>query len=149
MMTINIRKNDNQISFKSLKPIPLKAYKIGGSALKSAVSDLNKLSSDVDILVIAKKGFFSKIKSLIFFVTQCGEKSGEWSSLSIDPKKLMPAEHRYKTVSEFNAKDIIESVEKAKNRLQKRNPHLPKPILPADSVYLAKFIEKFKKSCSI
>lgn len=148
MMTARNSNNIN-ISFTGLMPIPKKAYKLGGVALKKALPDVVELSKDVDVEIIARKGFFSKIKSLIFFVSEKGQKTGEWSSLSVDPKGFMPNEHRYKTVKDFNKDDIVESVKKAKERLNKRNPQLPKPILPADAVLLAKFMEKFKKSCSI
>ena len=149
---MKIRQNGNchlKQNFKALMPISKKAYKIGGQALKESVAGLINAGNDVDIEVIGKKGPLSKVKSLIFFVTKIGNKKGEWATLSIDPKGYMPTEHRYKTVNKFTKEDILSSVDAAKKRLFKKNSELPRPFLCTDAILLAKFVNKFKKECSI
>ena len=135
-MELTIQNKPNQ-SFTSLKPIPKLAKKIGGSALQEATTALE---------IIPKKGFFSKIKSLIFFVTNKNEKDGRFFSLSIDPKKYLEGNNttHYKQVDSFTKENILEAAQAAKD-LNTKGLKVPKKsvtIMPADAVILAKFMQK-------
>lgn len=144
-MELTIQNKSNQ-SFTSLKPIPKLAKKIGGSALQEVTPALEKLANDVDLEIIPKKGFFSKIKSLIFFVTNKNEKDGRFFSLSIDPKKYLEGNNttHYKQVDSFTRENILEAAQAAKD-LNTKGLKVPKKsvtIMPADAVILAKFMQK-------
>ena len=71
----------------------------------------------MDLEIIPKKGFFSKIKSLIFFVTNKNEKDGRFFSLSIDPKKYLEGNNttHYKQVDSFTKENILEAAQAAKD----------------------------------
>lgn len=142
-ITVN---NHSKQSFTSLKPIPKLAKKIGGNALQEATPELERLAKDVDMEIVPKKGFFSKIKSLIFFVTNKDEKLGRFFSLSIDPKNYMQGNNatHYKQVDCFTKENILEAASAAKE-LNKKGMKVPKKsvtMMPADAVILAKFMQK-------
>lgn len=139
---MNITSSVAQPSFTALKPVPKLAKKMGGEALEKAMPDLEKMAEDVDIEIIPKKGLFSKIKNLNFFVTNIGEEVGRWFSLSIDPKGYMEGNDptHYKQVDSFTKENILESAQKAKD-LNKKGLKVERrtiTMMPADAVILAK-----------
>lgn len=141
-MNINPSMGYAQPSFQALKPVPKLAKKMGGEALEKAMPELEKMAQDVDIEIIPKKGFFSKIQNLNFFVTNVGEEVGRWFSLSIDPKGYMDGNDpiHYKQVDSFTKENILESAQNAKN-LNKKGLKVERrtiAMMPADAVILAK-----------
>ena len=131
-----------QPNFTALKPVPKLAKKMGGEALEKAMPELEKMAQDVDIEIIPKKGFFSKLKNLNFFVTNIGEQVGRWFSLSIDPKGYLEGNDptHYKQVDAFTKENILESAQKAKD-LNKKGLKVERrtiAMMPADAVILAK-----------
>ena len=107
---MNIATNTTQPSFTALKPVPKLAKKMGGEALEKALPELEQMAKDVDIEIIPKKGFFSKLQNLNFFVTNLGENVGRWFSLSIDPKGYLEGNDptHYKQVDTFTKENILE-----------------------------------------
>jgi len=140
------RVNNNGLAFRSLQQIHKKAYKIGGQALRDAESAIADFANEnkKDVHVIPKKGLISKVKSLIFFVTNEGEKKGRYFSLSIDPKKLMHKDGNYKTVDKFTKENINDAVVSATQDQQAKGAHQLKKnsatLLPVDSVYIARWL---------
>lgn len=139
---MNITPNVVQPNFMALKPVPKLAKKMGGEALEKAMPELEKMAQDVDIEIIPKKGFFSKLKNLNFFVTNVGEQVGRWFSLSIDPKGYLEGNDptHYKQVDTFTKENILESAQKAKD-LNKKGLKVERrtiAMMPADAVILAK-----------
>ena len=129
----------SNINFCELKPIPNKANKMTNNLINNSKKELEEIIGDVDLDIICKQGFLTRIKSLIFFVTNKGKNTGDWCSLSIDKKGYMPKNNpRYMTVNEFTRENILEAVKKAKENLNKYNWDLPKPKGPVDLVLLAK-----------
>lgn len=131
-----------QPNFTALKPVPKLAKKMGGEALEKAMPELEKMAQDVDIEIIPKKGFFSKLQNLNFFVTNVGEQVGRWFSLSIDPKGYLEGNDptHYKQVDAFTKENILESAQKAKD-LNKKGLKVERKtiaMMPADAVILAK-----------
>lgn len=129
-------------SFTALKPVPKLAKKMGGEALEKAMPELEQMAKDVDIEIIPKKGFFSKLQNLNFFVTNVGEEVGRWFSLSIDPKGYLEGNDQthYKQVDSFTKENILESAQKAKD-LNKKGLKVERKtiaMMPADAVILAK-----------
>ena len=136
-MTVN-----SDINFCALKPIPKNADKVTKTIIDSSKNDLEKICTDIDLEIIYKRGFFTRIKSLIFFATKKGKDSGDWFSLSIDKKGYMPQNNpRYLTVDTFTKENIVNAAQKAKDNLNKYNWDLPKPKGPVDLVLLAKFLK--------
>lgn len=139
---MNIATNTTQPSFTALKPVPKLAKKMGGEALEKALPELEQMAKDVDIEIIPKKGFFSKLQNLNFFVTNLGENVGRWFSLSIDPKGYLEGNDptHYKQVDTFTKENILESAQKAKD-LNKKGLKVERKtitMMPADAVILAK-----------
>ncbi len=139
---MNITPNVVQPNFMALKPVPKLAKKMGGEALEKAMPELEKMAQDVDIEIIPKKGFFSKLQNLNFFVTNVGEQVGRWFSLSIDPKGYLEGNDptHYKQVDAFTKENILESAQKAKD-LNKKGLKVERrtiAMMPADAVILAK-----------
>ena len=139
---MNINPTVAQPSFTALKPVPKLAKKMGGEALEKAMPELEQMAKDVDIEIIPKKGFFSKLQNLNFFVTNVGEKVGRWFSLSIDPKGYLEGNDptHYKQVDSFTKENILESAQKAKD-LNKKGLKVERKtiaMMPADAVILAK-----------
>ena len=139
-----------QPNFQALKPIPKLAHQIGGEALQQALPQLEEIAKDVDIEIIPKKGFFSKIKNLSFFVTNPGKDIGRWFSLSVDPKGYMDHnkdnEH-YKSVDTFTKENILESAKKAKS-LNKKGLKVERDTIasmPADAAIVAKWLHERQK----
>ena len=131
---------NSNINFCELKPIPKKADKITGGIISNSKDDLEEICKDIDLEIICKQGFFTKIKSLIFFVTNKGKDVGDWFSLSIDKKGYMPQDNpRYLTVDKFTKENILYAAQRAKKNLNKYNWNLPKPKGPVDLILLAKF----------
>ena len=100
------------------------------------------MAQDVDIEIIPKKGFFSKLQNLNFFVSNVGEQVGRWFSLSIDPKGYLEGNDptHYKQVDAFTKENILESAQKAKD-LNKKGLKVERrtiAMMPADAVILAK-----------
>ncbi|MCQ2755091.1 MAG: hypothetical protein MJ231_08640 [bacterium] len=136
---INPITTNNQTSFTSLKPITRKANRLSNGILNNVSRDLYELTKNVDMEIIPKKGLFSKIKSLVFYVTK-GNKS-DWFSLSIDPKGYMPTNNpRYLTVKFFTEENILSSANNAIKNMNKYKMQIKKPSLPADAVLLAKLL---------
>ena len=138
---MDIKVNSN-ISFCELRQIPKNTDKVTSAIIDGSKKELEEICKDVDLEIIFKKGFFTKIKSLIFFATNKGKTVGDWFSLSIDKKGYMPQNNpRYLTVDEYTKENILEAAQKAKNNLHKYNWDLPKPAGPVDLVLLAKFFK--------
>ena len=139
---MNITPNVAQPNFTELKTETKLAKKMGGEALEKAMPELEKMAQDVDIEIIPKKGFFSKLQNLNFFVTNVGEQVGRWFSLSIDPKGYLEGNDptHYKQVDAFTKENILESAQKAKD-LNKKGLKVERrtiAMMPADAVILAK-----------
>lgn len=144
-----VNRINSATNFTALKPIPQKAFKIGGAPLKEALPTLEILAKDVDIEVIPKKGFLTKIQSLVFFVTKPNQKKGTWISLSKDPNKFLSNDnYRYITTRNFSGEKIVKAVEKAKSRLLKYDSKLSRPSMPADMAILSDILPE-TGSCSI
>ena len=132
----------SSINFYALKPLPKNTDKITKSVINSSKEDLEEICKDIDLEIIFKQGFLTRIKSLIFFVTKEGKTVGDWFSLSIDKKGYMPQDNpRYLTVDEFTKENILDAAQRAKNNLKKYNWDLPKPSAPVDLILLAKIFK--------
>ena len=134
---------NSNINFCALKRIPKKANRITNGIISSSESELQEICKDVDLEIIAKKGFFTRIKSLIFFVTKAGKSTGDWFSLSIDKNGYMPKNNpRYSTVDKYTKENILEAAKAAIRNLNKYNWDLPKPSGPVDLILLAKIFKQ-------
>lgn len=133
---------NHSISFCALKRIPAKANRMTNGIISNSEAELKELCKDVDLEIIAKKGFLTRIKSLIFFATKEGKTTGDWFSLSIDKKGYMPQNNpRYLTVEKYTKENILKAAKSAIRNLNRYNWDLPKPTAPVDLVLLAKIFK--------
>ena len=133
---------NSNINFCALKRIPKRANKITNGIISNSETELKEICKDIDLEIIAKKGFLTKIKSLIFFATKKGKTTGDWFALSVDKNGYMPQNNpRYLTVDEYTKENILEAAKAAKNNLNKYNWDLPKPTAPIDLILLTKIFK--------
>ncbi|MFA7659018.1 MAG: hypothetical protein WCY19_06270 [Candidatus Gastranaerophilaceae bacterium] len=133
------------LSFKmAFKPVPKKALEIGEQALIDAMPTLESKGLNKEIEIIPKKGFLTKIQSLIIFVSNKGSKRGEWFCLSKDPKGLLHIGKRYKTVDSFTKENIISATEAAEQLLENSEKPVSKYTaytFPADAALITKLFK--------